>query len=96
MGIQLRMVKKKLVYKWLRFLMGFEIRHGKPNHLKSGCHFVKKHLKSGEKCPNFEWLCFQMVGVALETGHLKSHLKKVQILNISWFLMVTFQILTVL
>ena len=30
----------------------------KPNHLKSkhGCHFAKNHLKSGEKCPDFECL----------------------------------------
>ena len=28
----------------------------------NGCHFVKKHLKSGQKCPDFDWSGFQMVG----------------------------------
>ena len=43
-----------------------------PNHLKSGSngrHFVKKHLKFGQKRPDFEWLGFQMVGtIAIATA----------------------------
>ena len=43
--------------------MGSEIR--KPNHLKSGqmaAIYVKHHLKSGQKRPDFEWSGFRMVG----------------------------------
>ena len=28
----------------------------------NGSHFVKNHLKSGQKHPDFEWSGFQMVG----------------------------------
>ena len=28
----------------------------------NGCHFVKNHLKSRQKCPDFEWSGFWMVG----------------------------------
>ena len=27
----------------------------------NGCHFVKYHLKSGQKCPDFKWSSIQMV-----------------------------------
>ena len=56
------MFKKRLGCKWSGFRMVSEIR--KPNHLKSGqigCHFVENHMKSGEKCPDFEWSSFLMV-----------------------------------
>ena len=35
--------------------MGFEIQ-------TNGRHLVKNHLKSGQKCPDFEWSGFHMVG----------------------------------
>ena len=41
----------------------FEIR-------TSGCHFVKNHLKSGQKCPDFKWSGFLMVGT--KANHLKT------------------------
>ena len=28
----------------------------------NGCNFVKNHLKSRQKCPNFEWSSFRMDG----------------------------------
>ena len=28
----------------------------------NGRHFIKNHLKSGQKSPDFEWSGFQMVG----------------------------------
>ena len=28
---------------------------------KNGCHFVCNHLKSKQKCPDFEWFGFQKV-----------------------------------
>ena len=28
----------------------------------NGCHYAKNHLKSGQKCLDFEWSGFQMVG----------------------------------
>ena len=66
--------------------------------------FVKNHLKSGQKSPYFEWNSFQMFGItAIELkptiwkqDHLKSDLQKAQILNVSLFWMVGFQIHTVL
>ena len=60
-----QMVKKRLVCKWSKFLMGSEIR--KPYHLKSGpmaTILSKKRLKSGQNVqilngPVFKWLELQ-------------------------------------
>ena len=46
--------QKNLVSKWSGFQMGSEIQ-------TNGCRSVKNHLKSGQKCPEFKSLCFQMV-----------------------------------
>ena len=79
-----------------------------PNHLKSeqmGGHFVKNHLKSGNKCPDFDWASFQMVGtitIAIaKTRPFEVRPSKnldfncFQISIVSRFQMVVFQIYTV-
>ena len=79
------------------------LKSGSPTNqnLDSSRHFVKNHLKSGQKCPHFEWSGFQMVGtiaIAIakaQPDHLKSNLQKVWISNVSGFQLVGFQILTV-
>ena len=62
--------------KWSGFWMGFEIR--KPNHLKSRqmvAIFVNNHLKSWQKCPDFEWSSFQIVGTIALAISKPNHLK---------------------
>ena len=49
------MVQNRLGFKWSIFRMGFEI-------WTKGHHFVKNHLKFGQKCEDFEWSGFQKVG----------------------------------
>ena len=64
LGIQsvFQMVKKRSVCKWSRFWMGSKIQ--KPNHCNPGkwLNFFKNHLKSGQKCWDFERSGFRMVG----------------------------------
>ena len=94
------MAQRRFGYKWSGFWIGSEIR--KPNHWKSrknGCHFVKNHLKSGRKCPDFKWSGFQMFGSGYsysqtlwKLDHSKSDHQKVWISNVSGFWKVRFQI----
>ena len=63
----------------------------------NGIHFVKNHLKSGQKHLNFEWSGFQMVetiatSIAIvqpfknqKTDYSKSDLEKVLIINVLEF-----------
>ena len=59
----------------------------------NGCHFVKNHLNSRQKCLGFEWLglCY-----LLKPDHLNSHLQRVRISNVSRFQMFGFQNPTVI
>ena len=67
--------------------------------LAIGYHFVRNHLKSGHKRPDFEWFGFRLVGtiaIAKAKAHpFESNLRKVRISNVSGFQMVGFQIPTV-
>ena len=55
------MVKKGWVANGLDFK--FDLRSGSPTKIRTiGCRFVKNNLKSQQKCLDFEWSCFQLVG----------------------------------
>ena len=55
--------QKEVGLKIVWILNGFCTPEAQPFELRTnGHHFVKHHLKSGQKCPDFEWSSFQMVG----------------------------------
>ena len=75
---------------WNPEAQSFEIR-------TNGCHFIINRLKSRQKCPDFKWSSFWIVGtIAIaKAWPFENRLSKVQISNVSGFQMVRFQIPTV-
>ena len=55
--------QKEVGLQMVRILNGIQNPEAQPFEIwTNGCHFVKKHLKCGQKCLDFEWSSFQMVG----------------------------------
>ena len=57
--------KRGCVAKGLDFEWDLKSRSTTPEIRTIGCHFVKNHLKSGQKCPDSECSSFRMVGIAI-------------------------------
>ena len=89
-SLDFQMAQKRLGCKWSGFWKEYEIQM--PNHWKSRQNSIilsENFLKSRQKCPDFEWSGFQLVGtIAIVIPkappfeiwkHSKSHLQKVQI-----------------
>ena len=52
----------------VRILNGIWNLEAQPFEIQTnGCHFVKHHLKSRQKCPDFEWSSFWIVGTKAAT-----------------------------
>ena len=57
--------RTSLDFKWSK--IGW-VANGQPFEIRTnGCHFIQNHLKFGQKCPDFEWSSFQMVGIIAMT-----------------------------